>query len=183
MFCFQCEQTAQGKGCERISTCGKDERTAAVQDVLVYTLKGISQYAHRARQLGAVDNKIDAFVTEALFATLTNVNFDAEHLAGLVEEAAAVRNNARRLYENACREKNVAGGKPAGPAQFQPAGNVDGIVAQGPAMLITARQLALGKEVANLQELVIYGLKGTAAYTEHARQLGYTDPGRFRDDP
>ena len=179
MFCFQCEQTAQGKGCDHVSSCGKDERTAATQDVLVHALKGVSQYAHRARQLGAVDAKIDAFVTDSLFATLTNVNFDAERLAKLVVETATVRDHARRLYENACREKNLPVESVTGPAQFQPASNVDGIVAQGPGMLITERQLASGKEVANLQELVIYGLKGTVAYTEHARQLGHTDPAVF----
>ena len=179
MFCFQCEQTSQGKGCQQIGTCGKDETTAAIQDVLVNAIKGISQYAHRARQIGAADAKIDAFVTETLFATLTNVNFDPEALARLGVESATVRDDARRLYEDACRKKGVPPETVAGLAQFQPAAGVDGIVAQGPQMLITARQLSAGTEVANLQELVMYGLKGSVAYAEHARQLGHTDPAIF----
>lgn len=73
MFCYQCEQTAQGKGGQTIGVCGKDENTATLQDLLIHALKGVSQYEHRARQLGAVDVEIDAFTIKAIFATLTNV--------------------------------------------------------------------------------------------------------------
>src|SRR6516165_8739165 len=99
MFCFQCEQTSKGQGCQSQGSCGKDETTAALQDVLLYALKGISQYAHRARQHNAIRPKIDSLVTEALFATLTNVNFDPERLAALVADAVMVREEAKSLYE------------------------------------------------------------------------------------
>ena len=76
MFCFQCEQTAGGKGCEKVGVCGKTPETATMQDALLYTVKGISQYAHLAALLGARDHDIDLFVVESLFTTVTNVNFD-----------------------------------------------------------------------------------------------------------
>ena len=82
MFCYQCEQTSQGQGCTTLGVCGKDETTATLQDLLVQATQGVSMYAHRARQLGATDPAIDAFVVDGLFATLTNVNFDPERLAG-----------------------------------------------------------------------------------------------------
>jgi len=99
MFCYQCEQTSQGQGCAVVGVCGKDENTATLQDLLIYAVKGISQYAHRARQFGASDAGIDAFTIEAIFATLTNVNFDEKSVAKLVHRAAKVRDEARVLYE------------------------------------------------------------------------------------
>ena len=76
MFCYQCEQTAKGTGCTVKGVCGKDDDTATLQDLLIQAVKGISMYAHRARQLGAVDREINVFTCEATFSTLTNVNFD-----------------------------------------------------------------------------------------------------------
>jgi hydroxylamine reductase len=110
MFCFQCEQTSKGQGCVQVGTCGKDEQTAALQDLLVNVLKGISQYAHRARQAGAANPSIDAFVIEAMFATLTNVNFDPERLATLIAEAVGSRGRAPALcacvrHEESSRRK------------------------------------------------------------------------------
>ena len=101
MFCYQCEQTSQGQGCQVVGVCGKDESTATLQDLLIHAVKGISQYAHKARQLGAADAGVDAFTLEAIFTTLTNVNFDAGTVAELVYKAAEVRDAARALYEEA----------------------------------------------------------------------------------
>ena len=77
MFCYQCEQTAGGKGCTKIGVCGKQPDVAALQDLLVYALKGLSQVALEGRKVGINDASINAFVCKALFSTLTNVNFDA----------------------------------------------------------------------------------------------------------
>ena len=85
MFCYQCEQTAKGTGCTIAGVCGKDARTAALQDLLIHAVKGISMYARRAREMGVKDKAIDRFVVEALFTTVTNVNFDPERLAGILE--------------------------------------------------------------------------------------------------
>ncbi len=175
MFCFQCEQTAKGTGCTVQGVCGKDAETAALQDVLANVTKGVSMYAHAARQLGARDREIDVFTIEALFSTVTNVNFDAERVADLVARAAALRDKARRLYEKACAE---AGREPetlSGPAAWQPASDVAGLVKQGEAVGIEQRRTRLGEDVTGLQELILYGLKGMAAYADHAQILGQED--------
>ena len=84
MFCYQCEQTAKGQGCSQIGVCGKDDNTATLQDLPAHALKGVSMYAHRAALLGVRDASIDEFVVEAIFATLTNVNFDPVRVAALI---------------------------------------------------------------------------------------------------
>jgi len=179
MFCYQCEQTAGGAGCTRRGVCGKDADTAAMQDLLVHATKGIAQYAHRAAQLGARDDAVDVFTVEALFVTVTNVNFDAERVAGWIRRAAEVRDQARALYEEACRETDAEPESPAGPAAFQPAAARDGLLAQARAVGIDDRIERLGPDVTGLQELIVYGLKGAASYADHAQILGRLDPEAF----
>jgi hydroxylamine reductase len=175
MFCYQCEQTAQGQGCQQIGTCGKDETTAALQDALVEVLKGVSMYAHRARQAGLADQKIDGFVVEALFATLTNVNFDPERLVGLIASAVEMRDAARRLYERACKAKGTAPATLRGPAVWQPGSSVNELAATGQPPMIPVQIQTDGAETGNLKQLILYGVKGVAAYTEHAKVLGFAD--------
>ena len=90
MFCYQCEQASGGRGCDKMGICGKEPTVAALQDLLVYASKGISQYANKARQLGAKSEDVDIFVAEALFTTVTNVAFDAARLEEMVRKAATV---------------------------------------------------------------------------------------------
>ncbi|MHC5136860.1 MAG: hydroxylamine reductase, partial [Planctomycetota bacterium] len=104
MFCYQCEQSAGGKGCTKIGVCGKTPETAELQDLLVYASQGISMYAYRAGQLGLSDRTIDHFVTEALFTTVTNVNFDPVRLEALVAKAGQILGQAKSLYSKACQE-------------------------------------------------------------------------------
>ncbi len=170
MFCYQCEQTYRGTGCTDLGVCGKDDTTATLQDLLVFAAKGIAMYAHRARQAGAADPAIDSFVIDCLFATGTNVNFDPERLASLIASAATVRDQAQKLYERASAAAPLAG-----PAAFKPAASIDGLVAQGKQHLIPDQLLAAGTETGNLQELILYGLKGLGAYAAHAKRLGATD--------
>jgi hydroxylamine reductase len=172
MFCYQCEQTAKGTGCTAVGVCGKDATTATLQDLLFYAAKGISMYAHRARQLGAVDNAIDVFVIEALFATVTNVDFDPDRLEDMLLDAAEVRDAARKLYKDACAKAGKTPEKLGGPADWEPADDIDGLVAQGAEITILKRMTSLGDTVTGLQELVAYGLKGAAAYADHAHILG-----------
>jgi hydroxylamine reductase len=179
MFCYQCEQTFRGQGCTEIGVCGKDDTTATLQDLLVHALKGVSMYAHRARQADAADPEIDAFVVEALFATLTNVNFDPERLSSLIKRTAIVRDKARRLYERACQAKGIAPEVLAGPAVWLPAASIEGLIKQGKHALISERVLAEGPEIANLQELITYGIKGVVAYAQHAKNLGGADPAAY----
>ncbi len=175
MFCYQCEQTVKGAGCTQMGVCGKDPQTAAMQDLLVHAAKAISQYAHRARQFGAADKQVDVFVTEALFTTVTNVNFDAPRIAGMVKQAASIRDKARKLYEDAARKAGKTPETLAGPASFAPAADMDGLLAQAQQVSIVGRKQAAGDDVAGLQELLAYGVKGTAAYADHAMILGQED--------
>jgi len=179
MFCFQCEQTAKGTGCTVHGVCGKDPTTATLQDLLLHATKGLAMVAHRARALGARDRELDVFVVEALFTTVTNVNFDAERIAQLVRRAATLRDKAKKLYESACKKAGKTPEKLGGPAAFQPAGDLAGLVAQGREVGILARKRALGEEATALESLVTFGLKGAAAYADHAQILGQSDDGVY----
>ncbi|MFZ4695487.1 MAG: hydroxylamine reductase [Verrucomicrobiia bacterium] len=175
MFCYQCEQTSRGTGCTTSSVCGKDETSAALQDLLLHAAKGISRYAHRAGKLGTRDREIDVFVVEALFTTVTNVNFDPQRLEAMLRSAAAFRDKARALYENACRARNLRPEQVNGAAAWKPASGPGGLVKQGEAVSILGRKAALGEDLTALQELLTYGVKGMAAYADHALILGQED--------
>ena len=99
MFCYQCEQTAKGSGCTSFGVCGKDPETAALQDLLVHAIKGISMYANRAFKLGVKDNETDLFILQALFSTLTNVNFDPARFQEMLASAFRVRNKIKLFYD------------------------------------------------------------------------------------
>lgn len=105
MFCYQCEQTMGGTGCTKVGVCGKDQDIAGLQDTLVIALKGIAAYSYHARELGAVDEEVDSFVEKALFATLTNVNFDAESLVGLLLKAGEINLKVMELLDGAHVER------------------------------------------------------------------------------
>ncbi len=175
MFCYQCEQTAKGTGCTVRGVCGKDGDTAALQDLLIHALKGVSMYAHRARQLGAAEKEIDVFTVKGLFSTLTNVNFDPDRLAGLLGDAAAIRDRAKALYESACRQAGQEPEALVGPAAWVPAGDVAALVSQGEGVGVEESIKKYGDTVAGLRELLTYGLKGLAAYADHAQILGWED--------
>jgi len=179
MFCYQCEQTAKGTGCTKFGICGKDPEVAALQDLLMHAAKGISMYAHRAREQGVKDRAVDVFVVEALFTTVTNVNFDPERLEGVLRKAAEIKNKAKALYENACRASGNIAETLTGPAQWQPAADRIGLVAAGLQVGIPARLKVAGEDITGLQELLAYGLKGTAAYADHALVLGREDEGVY----
>ena len=176
MFCFQCEETAKGTGCVKVGVCGKDERTAALQDVLTHLAKGIGMYGHRAGQLGKRDREADVFVIEALFSTVTNVDFDPERLEGLIRRAVEVRADVKAMYEAACAEAGRGPEVLDGPAVWQPEADSDALVFQGQELAIPVRQSLSGEDVVGLQELITYGLKGAAAYADHAIALEKEDP-------
>jgi len=175
MYCYQCEQAAGGIGCTVAGVCGKDARTAALQDLLIHSLKGIGQYAHRARMLGVVDGEIDVFVVRSLFTTLTNVNFDGGRIAQMVNEAAKMRDKARAMYEASAGSAGRKAQRVDGPAQFKPAGDEDGMLNQAADIGVAARKQRLGDDAAGLGELLTYGIKGMAAYADHAHILGQDD--------
>ena len=172
MFCYQCEQTSKGTGCTEFATCGKDEESAVLQDLLVHAAEGIAQYNHRAQQLGARDATIDRFLLEALFTTVTNVNFDAERIAGMLQQAARVRDQARDLYTKAVASAGKTAETPQGPCTWQPVEGVPGLLQQGRLVSVLARREQFGPDICGLQDLLLFGIKGAAAYADHALLLG-----------
>ncbi len=175
MFCYQCEQTARGIGCTVAGVCGKDARVAALQDLLIHGTKGIAMYAHRARQHGGRDAEVDLFVLTALYTTVTNVNFDEGRIIGMLRDCARLRDKACSMYESAARSAGVEPERLGGPTSWELGNGADELVEQGEAVSIQARITRNGEELTGTSELVLYGLKGMAAYAYHAHELGVTD--------
>ncbi len=175
MFCYQCEQTKDGTGCTAYGVCGKDPTSAALQDLIVYATKGIAMWGHRARALGAKDPDVDRFLVEALFTTVTNVDFDPERLESLLRKGITLRDRARALYQEAAKSRGKTPEVLSGPATWTPAADLEGLRKQQEELGVEARRNELGDDVVGLQELLTYGLKGAAAYTDHALILGVQD--------
>ncbi|MCG6893683.1 MAG: hydroxylamine reductase [Desulfobacteraceae bacterium] len=174
MFCFQCEQTAKGEGCTKIGVCGKKPEVAALQDLLVYAVKGLSQVAVEGRKVGVTDPAIDHFTVKAIFSTLTNVDFDPERLVALIRETVEKREELKKKVAE-------AGGNTAfadGPAHLDPAGSTEDMVSQGEKVGIRSNP-GVDEDILSLRELLVYGVKGVAAYTDHAAILGQTDDGVY----
>ena len=178
MFCYQCQEAMKNSGCTVRGICGKTPEVANLQDLLIYLLKGISFWATRGRNMGVIHEETNQFVVQALFSTITNANFDADRFIALIQQAVTHRERLRESAQSKCEELH---GKPcngAGPdwASWQP-GNYD-----IDTLLVKAQQVgvmrddSLNEDVRSLRELIIYGIKGIAAYTDHAYLLGEKDP-------
>ncbi|MDR3414354.1 MAG: hydroxylamine reductase [Formivibrio sp.] len=178
MFCFQCEQTTKtdiGAGCATAKgVCGKDEATADLQDVLIYQLKGIGQYSARLHALGHADAAADSFTLYALFTTLTNVNFNRARFVEMIAEAARIRDRMRIAYETAAKAADQTPETLTGPASFIPADSLIGLLAQANIASVRAGLDVVGEDVIGLRALILYGMKGVAAYAHHAEVLGET---------
>ncbi|OFZ82744.1 MAG: hydroxylamine reductase [Bdellovibrionales bacterium RIFOXYD1_FULL_53_11] len=172
MFCYQCEQTAKGQGCTTAGVCGKDAQTAALQDALLHITKGVAMYARRSADLGSRDREIDAGIVEALFTTVTNVNFDSAAIESTINKTLRLRDSARSTYEDASARAAKPVEKLYGPAVWQPEPGLSGLVKQSEELSIAGRKSAFGDDITGLQELITYGLKGMAAYVDHAMILG-----------
>lgn len=173
MFCYQCEQTAKGTGCTAFGVCGKSPEVADLQDLLIHLAEGVSMYAHRARQLGAVDRNVDVFVVEALFTTITNVNFDETRMEAMIRKAGEVREEAKKLYEDACRKAGKTPETLGGPAVFPVPSSRSEMINAGEKVNPEAGSGKHGEVVQGLRDLVLLSLKGSAAYMDHAKVLGY----------
>ena len=170
MFCFQCEQTAKGEGCTKIGVCGKQPETAVLQDLLIHAVKGLSQVAVEARKAGISDDAVNRFTCEAVFSTLTNVDFDDERFVKLIRACVD--------HREALKKKLAAAGGgtvsfTSDAATFTPAGTTAGMTAQGEKVGIKADP-DMNPDLLSLRELLIYGIKGLAAYADHAAILGQT---------
>ncbi|MBU1049836.1 hydroxylamine reductase [Candidatus Bipolaricaulota bacterium] len=175
MFCYQCEQTKNSTGCTSYGVCGKDPTTAALQDVLFFLTKGISMYAHRARELDVRDAEIDRFMIHSLFTTITNVNFDSQRLEQLVRNAIDFRARARSLYLSACQANGKTPDELSGSATWVAGSSLAEWLEQQKHLGIESRKAIFGEDIVGLQELLVYGLKGAAAYVDHAQILGVED--------
>ena len=175
MFCNQCEQAANGVGCNISGVCGKKPDVAALQDLLLYGLKGLAIYASKARELGVKDAGLDSFVIEALFTTVTNVDFDPARIEGFVNKCYELKVKAKALYESAYKAKNGSEAPQitAGPAAWVPATDQPGLVKQGEEHGINTQHV--NEDIRSVIEILIFGLKGMAAYADHAQILGKTD--------
>lgn len=175
MFCYQCEQTAKGEGCTKMGVCGKEPAVSDLQDLLIYVSKAISMYAHRARQLRAEDPQIDSYIIEALFTTVTNVGFDPERIEGVIKEGQEILSKAKELYLKTCREKGTTPEVPTELENWAFPQTREQMLAESLHIGIARRLEESGPDVTGLQELITYGLKGMAAYADHAMILGVTD--------
>jgi hydroxylamine reductase len=178
MFCNQCEQAKGGTGCDLVGVCGKKPDVAALQDLLLYALKGIAIYTDQARALGARDEKIDLFIQEGLFTTVTNVNFDPARMEVVLRHAYEVKQQAKALYEGAAAKAGKAAASfQDGPAAWAPAADLSGLIAQGELHGINTQNA--DADVRSAIEILVYGLKGMAAYADHAYILGAKDEAIF----
>ncbi|HOG08245.1 MAG: hydroxylamine reductase [Syntrophales bacterium] len=165
MFCFQCQETVKNEGCGVRGVCGKTEETANLQDLLIHVLKGIALYAEKAGQKGPLDRRYGRFVAEALFATITNVNFDNDRITALIREALALRDALKEICgadAQDVRHDSAVWFSDDADEFAKKAAEVGILSMEDP----DARSLSM---------LLIYGLKGIAAYAEHAAVLGFED--------
>ena len=170
MFCYQCEQTAKGEGCTKSGVCGKQPDVAALQDLLLYAVKGLSLYSVEGRKVGVNDVEIDRFTCGAVFSTLTNVDFDPERFVALINQTVKLRESLKEKVK-------AAGGKVdlgEGPATLVPEKTLEGLVAQGEKVGVKSDP-DVNPDILSLQQVLTYGIKGVAAYADHARILGQED--------
>ena len=171
MFCFQCQETAGGNGCTKKGVCGKPAEVARMQDLLVYICKGISVYSSKARGLGIENKKVNKFILDSLFMTITNTNFDKSDLVGKIKEGLKVRAEIKTQFLN-------AGGKieddlpDCATWEAEQESDLEA-KASSPEVGVLATK---DEDKRSLRELLTYGIKGMAAYTEHAYRLGYEKP-------
>ncbi len=173
MFCYQCQETAKGTACTISGVCGKTEKVANMQDLLVFVVKGISAYSTRLRELGIENETANKFIFDGLFMTITNANFDHERFVTKIREGLTLRDSLKD-------ELIKAGGKI--PANLHESATWTGKSVEE----FEEKNISIGvlstknEDVRSLRELVIYGLKGMAAYTEHAFNLGFEDKSIYK---
>jgi hydroxylamine reductase len=170
MFCYQCEQTAKGEGCMKAGVCGKDASVSALQDLLVYALEGLSVVATDARKAGIVDPEVNVFTVKALFSTLTNVDFDPERFVELIGKAATLRD----ALADKARKAGAAIDEKTPCVTFAPQTSADALTAQAAVASLKAGAEE-NADIRSLQHILLFGIKGVAAYADHAQILGQED--------
>ncbi len=173
MFCFQCQETMKNTGCTSKGMCGKPEETANLQDLLIFVMKGIAVYSEKLNELGAADRSNDLFVAQGLFATITNANWADARFVELIEEGLNRRDKARADFFAAHKAKNGKDFDGALPEAAVWTGDAAAFAEKAKQVGILATE---NDDVRSLRELLTIGLKGVAAYAEHAAVLGYQKP-------
>jgi hydroxylamine reductase len=167
MFCYQCQETAKGTGCTTRGVCGKESDVAAMQDLLVYVTKGVSILASIARKNHYSSAKVDRYVQEALFTTITNANFDNEKIIQKIHEGISVREELRKEMT----EKGINIPDALHSSATWTPSDISDMEARASLVGVLATE---NEDIRSLRELIIYGVKGMAAYAEHAGNLGYS---------
>ncbi len=170
MFCFQCQETAKNTGCTVKGMCGKPEETANLQDLLIFVLKGIAIYANKLKELGVPDRSNDLFVVQGLFATITNANWADARFTALIQDALKRRNQLRSAFLSAYKQKNGRDFDESLPEAATWTGDPSSFAEKAKQVGILATE---NEDVRSLRELLVIGLKGVAAYADHAAVLGY----------
>lgn len=169
MFCFQCQEAAHGTGCTKLGVCGKREDVARYQDLLIYTTKGLAWYTEQAARNGIDTGKEDRFIVDALFTTITNANFDGKAILDKVHSCLGMRRNLRNQLQDAgidiqsMEKPEAARWEGMTLDEFERKSAIVGVLSTE------------NEDVRSLRELTIYGVKGMAAYAEHAHNLGHKD--------
>jgi len=166
MFCYQCEQTAKGEGCTKVGVCGKPHDVATLQDLLIYILKGLALVAQEARKQGITDREVNVFTVEALFSTLTNVNFDPQRFLPIINHAMTLRENLKKKIG----KQNF----PEGPTTFKLEATLEGLIKQGEVVGLKSDP-TINPDILALHHTLLFGIKGIAAYADHALILGKED--------
>ncbi|EGQ7692952.1 hydroxylamine reductase [Vibrio vulnificus] len=179
MFCIQCEQTIQTpavKGCSFAQgMCGKTAEVSDLQDVLVYLLQGVSYWATQAHRYGIINDEINQWAPKAFFSTLTNVNFDPERILQLTSQAAQFKAQLKDQVLTASSLANSPLSEVPAVAEFELPENAQAILAFAPQVAVNRGKESVHEDVIGLRLLCLYGLKGAAAYMEHARVLQQTN--------
>ena len=167
MFCFQCQETAGCKGCTVRGVCGKTEDVAKIQDLLIFVTKGLATVANEGRKVGIIDKKVNRMIIDNLFITITNANFDFKAIEKRVKDTLVAREELKERVQ-------AKGGNPIG-SDFK--GCATWKVTTSEEMMEKASQVGVlateNEDIRSLRELIMYGLKGLAAYMEHAMNLGH----------
>ena len=173
MFCYQCQETAQNEACTVRGVCGKSPEVARLQDLLIWLLKGISFWAVKGRELGVSSPEADVFVAKALFSTITNVNFDPDRFVEWIQDAVTLRDELRTEAQAACKAQHgesCAADLPEA-ATWTPKTYATKILEMKGQLVGVMADSGLNEDIRSLRELLTYGLKGLAAYTDHAYVL------------
>ena len=172
MFCFQCQEAAKGTGCTVAGACGKTPDVANLQDLLIHVSKGISVLAELGRQKNLVIAKADKYVFESLFTTITNANFDKTKILAKIHEGFEVRDFVRKELE----ANNISFPADLPESTNWRADDDETILAYSELVGVLKEK---NEDIRSLKELLTYGLKGMAAYAEHAYNLGYKNDDIF----